>query len=155
MHKYFTIFLIVFLNGCTYLPEIPSISSSLSSFSENLAPKIYKKDIKQGVVIRKNKFDLLKVGMKQDEILELIGSPSITDPFHNQEWEYIHFTTLNNNEIMKYRLTLYFENGLLIKKNIVNQENISSVEKYNIDLSIIEKSPKTEAVAEEPWYFFW
>jgi len=156
MRKYFTIAsLVIFLNACSYLPEIPDISSSISSFSEILTPAIYKKDIKQGSVIRKDKFNLLKLGMNQQEIIEIIGSPSIADPFHNQEWEYIHFSTLSNDEIMNYRLTLIFDKGLLAKINIINKENISIVEDYNIDLSTIKKTDTKRDDNIKPWYSFW
>jgi len=156
MHKYFTIILLsVYLNACSYLPEMSSVSSSISSFSETLTPTIYKKDIKQGSVIRKDKFDLIKIGMKQQEIMELIGSPSISDPFHNQEWEYIHFSKLGNDEIISYRVTLLFNNDLLTKINITNKENISSVENNNIDLSIIKEPENKGNDNEKPWYSFW
>ena len=57
----------------------------------------------------------LQLGMSKTAVMNLIGSPSIIDPFHQYQWDYIHHSTLNGEQVMHYRLRLIFDEDVLTK----------------------------------------
>ena len=74
---------------------------------------IYKPNIMQGSVLEIEAVEKLQLGMSKSAVMNLIGSPSIIDPFHQYQWDYIHHSTLNGEQVMHYRLRLIFdEDGL-------------------------------------------
>lgn len=62
--------------------------------------------------------------MTKRQVQDTIGQPSVIDPFHNNQWDYIHYTTLGSGEIINYRLILTFADG---KLSNINTNGISSL----------------------------
>jgi outer membrane protein assembly factor BamE len=63
------------LGACTYKP----------SFINE-----YKIDIQQGNVLSQEMVAQLKPGQTRDQVRFLLGSPMITDIFHQQRWDYVY-----------------------------------------------------------------
>lgn len=110
-------FSLPFISACSVsmpeMPEMPDIKMpdlSMPSFS---LPTLYKDDINQGAVLERFKINQLKPGMSKAQVQELIGSPSVVDPFHNNEWLYINHSILHEKDDIKYQLTLVFEGDTL------------------------------------------
>jgi len=156
MYKLSAVFLsLFFLQSCYSLPKFPGFSESLSNLSEAITPEVYKRSTIQGSVIRKEKFDLIKVGMTKKEITSIIGSPSINDPFHSNQWNYFHHSKLSDNSILNFRITLLFDNQKLQRIVTKNIENISKVEEYNLDLELLSERKETLDNKKNLWYKFW
>jgi len=158
MKKILSLVSFLSLSSCTLIPDsikLPDFSESISQFSETIAPYIYKTDLKQGSVIRVDKFDLLKTGMTQEEVLKTIGSPSINDKFHKNQWEYIHHSFLKNDEILSLRITLYFEKEILSRIDLKNAEDLSRIEKNNINFENISPEDNQDEPPKDDWYKFW
>jgi outer membrane protein assembly factor BamE len=49
---------------------------------------LYKQPIYQGNLLEKSSVDQLQEGMSKQQVLLLLGSPSISDPFHHDRWDY-------------------------------------------------------------------
>lgn len=49
---------------------------------------LYKQPIYQGNLIEKNNADQLAVGQSKQQVMVLLGTPSVADPFHAQRWDY-------------------------------------------------------------------
>lgn len=49
---------------------------------------LYKQPIYQGNLLEKSSVDQLQKGMSKQQVLLLLGSPSISDPFHHDRWDY-------------------------------------------------------------------
>ncbi|HYM85799.1 MAG TPA: outer membrane protein assembly factor BamE, partial [Pseudoxanthomonas sp.] len=49
---------------------------------------LYKQPIYQGNLIEKSNADQLAVGQSKQQVVALLGTPSIADPFHAQRWDY-------------------------------------------------------------------
>jgi outer membrane protein assembly factor BamE len=49
---------------------------------------LYKQPIYQGNLIEKNNADQLAVGQSKKQVMVLLGTPSVADPFHAQRWDY-------------------------------------------------------------------
>lgn len=77
---------------------------------------IYKQPIYQGNLLDKPAVDQLQPGMSKQQVLTLLGTPSIADPFHNQRWDYATSQrTGRTGRVEIKNLTLYFENDALTK----------------------------------------
>lgn len=77
---------------------------------------LYKQPIYQGNLLDKAAVDQLQVGMSKQQVITLIGSPSIADPFHQQRWDYTatqRTKRVGDTEIKN--MTLYFEADALTK----------------------------------------
>jgi len=51
--------------------------------------------------------------MSKSTVMNLIGSPSINDPFHQYQWDYIHHSIINGEKVTHYRLRLIFNGDTL------------------------------------------
>ncbi|WP_242107647.1 outer membrane protein assembly factor BamE [Luteimonas aquatica] len=76
----------------------------------------YRQPIYQGNLLEKSAVDQLQAGMSKQQVITLLGSPSVADPFHNQRWDYTasqRTGRIGRAEVKN--LTLYFENDTLAK----------------------------------------
>jgi outer membrane protein assembly factor BamE len=108
------------LSGCSNsLLKSPETSTfpkfSLPSWLDFSMPSIdiYKPSIMQGSVLEIEAVEKLQLGMSKSTVMNLIGSPSIKDPFHQYQWDYIHHSTLNDEQVIQYRLRLVFDGDVL------------------------------------------
>lgn len=74
---------------------------------------IYKQNIQQGNAIEQEDLDELYIGMNQRQVLFVLGTPSVKDPFRPERWDYVQTFSRRGNEPVKRTVTLYFEDGLL------------------------------------------
>jgi outer membrane protein assembly factor BamE len=136
-------FSLPFLSACTpsmpTLPDLPDVSNMIPDMS---LPTLYKDDVLQGSVLDRFKINQLKVGMSQAQVQKLIGSPSIIDPFHNNQWNYINHSSRHEQDDIHYRLALSFSQGKLTK---IDTSGIKSLP----DLSATEKALEEKRIAEE------
>jgi len=145
---------ILILSSCTSNQYIPDFSNAISNISVVLAPEVYKNDINQGSVLRIKNFQKIKIGMTQNEVINLIGTPSIDDIFHRNQWEYIHHSTLKNDEILSFRITLFFVNGKLVNITKYDDAKLKLIEEKNINLDSLDISDKKLQNSSD-WYKFW
>jgi outer membrane protein assembly factor BamE len=77
---------------------------------------LYKQPIYQGNLIEKSAADQLQAGMSRQQVMTLLGTPSIADPFHHERWDYTasERTGRRGNVEIK-NLTLWFEGDALAK----------------------------------------
>lgn len=157
MKKILLIISFLIISSCSNneIIRIPDLSESISSFAQTISPKVYKTDINQGSVLRTKNFDQVKQGMTKEQVLNLIGSPSVIDIFHKNQWEYIHNSTLANGEILFFRISLKFAEDKITEISIINPENIKIVEEKNLLDSPIPNSEITNVIDDNPWYKFW
>jgi len=77
---------------------------------------LYKQPIYQGNLIEQSAVEQLQVGMDKQQVVSLLGSPSIADPFHHQRWDYAATQRTNRRGHTEVKnLTLWFENDALQK----------------------------------------
>ncbi|SMN00025.1 Outer membrane lipoprotein SmpA, a component of the essential YaeT outer-membrane protein assembly complex [uncultured Candidatus Thioglobus sp.] len=89
-------------------------------------PEFYKTNVEQGSTLRHHTINQLKIGMSKQQVRKLIGSPSIIDPFHNKQWNYINHSTLGSGELIHYQLILSFKED---KLSHINTDGISTLPK--------------------------
>ena len=74
---------------------------------------IYKQNIQQGNAIEQDDLDELYIGMNQRQVLFVLGTPSVKDPFHDDRWDYVQTFSRRGNPMVQRTITLRFEDGLL------------------------------------------
>ena len=76
----------------------------------------YRVPIYQGNLLDKTAVDQLQQGMDKRQVMTLLGTPSIQDPFHQDRWDYVatRRTGRTGPTVVK-NMTLWFENDKLSK----------------------------------------
>ena len=74
---------------------------------------IYTQNIQQGNAIEQDDLDELYIGMNQRQVLFVLGTPSVKDPFHHERWDYVQTFSRRGNPMVQRTITLRFEDGLL------------------------------------------
>lgn len=74
---------------------------------------IYKQNIQQGNAIEQEDLDELYIGMNQRQVLFVLGTPSISDPFQQDRWDYVQTFSRRGGDIVQRTVTLRFEEGVL------------------------------------------
>jgi outer membrane protein assembly factor BamE len=77
---------------------------------------LYRQPIYQGNLLDKAAVDQLQPGMDKRQVMTLLGTPSIRDPFHQDRWDYTatRRTGRTGATVVK-NMTLYFENDALAR----------------------------------------
>lgn len=77
---------------------------------------LYKQPIYQGNLIEQSAVEQLQEGMDKQQVVTLLGTPSITDPFHHQRWDYTSTQRTDRRGTTEVKnLTLWFENDSLTR----------------------------------------
>ena len=71
-------------------------------------PGVYTIDIEQGNMIDQAMVDQLRPNMTKRQVLYIMGSPMLTDTFHEQRWDYLYSDQPGGGDRMQKRLSLYF-----------------------------------------------
>jgi len=74
---------------------------------------IYKQNIQQGNAIEQDDLDELYIGMNQRQVLFVLGTPSVKDPFHQERWDYVQTFSRRGGPMVERTVTLKFENDTL------------------------------------------
>lgn len=84
------------LSACTYKPAF---------INE------YKIDVQQGNVLTQEMVAQLKPGQTREQVRFLLGSPMVTDVFHQQRWDYVYRLQVGKTgEVEMRRLAVFFDN---------------------------------------------
>jgi len=82
---------------------------------------IYKQNIQQGNALEQDDLDELYIGMNQRQVLFVLGTPSVRDPFHNERWDYVQTFSRRGGTMVQRTVTLLFDDGAL--SEIIGLEN--------------------------------
>lgn len=77
--------------------------------------QVYKMDIQQGNILDEDKVKDLRLGMSENEVRFLLGSPMLVDIFHQNRWDYIYYNKPGKGEPVERRISLFFEAGRLAR----------------------------------------
>ncbi len=77
---------------------------------------LYRQPIFQGNLLEKTAVDQLQAGMDRQQVMALLGTPSVRDPFHHDRWDYVASQRIGRtgDPVVK-TMTLWFENGQLAR----------------------------------------
>lgn len=89
-----------------------------SACSSSWVPGIlrpYRPDVQQGNVVTKDMVDQLRPGMTRDQVRFLLGTPMLTDIFHQDRWDYPYYLRRRTGETQIRKLSVFFEEGKLAR----------------------------------------
>ncbi len=72
-------------------------------------PGVYKIDVPQGNVITQAMIDQLRPGMTRSQVRFVMGSPLVTDTFHQDRWDYIYSLQGGDGSYVRKQMTLHFD----------------------------------------------
>ena len=75
---------------------------------------VYQVDVQQGNVIDQELINGLERGMSKTQVRDALGTPLLVDPFHPQQWLYVH-TFLQEEGYTQRNLVLHFEGDALAR----------------------------------------
>ena len=75
---------------------------------------MYRQPIYQGNLLEKSAVDQLQAGMDQRQVMTLLGTPSIRDPFHQDRWDDAASQRLGRTGQPEVKsLTVFFQDGVV------------------------------------------
>lgn len=75
---------------------------------------LYKAEIQQGNVVTPEMLDNLKLGMTKRQVVFLLGTPLITDPFHAQRWDYFYSLGKAGGKPERRHFTVHFKDDTVV-----------------------------------------
>lgn len=91
---------------------------SLSACGSGLGfPGVYKIGISQGNIITQEMIDQLRPGMTKRQVMFVMGTPLVRDPFNQDRWDYVYNYQPGGGERGQERVTVLFENDELVSFN--------------------------------------
>lgn len=77
---------------------------------------VYRMEIQQGNYVTQEMVSQLQPGMTRDQVRFVLGTPLLTDIFHENRWDYIYRRTRSGGrEVDERRLSIFFENDKLVR----------------------------------------
>lgn len=73
----------------------------------------HKIDIQQGNAVSLETLDKVKPGMDRDQVRFIMGTPLLTDPFHQDRWDYYYSMRKGRKPLDRYGATFYFTGNTL------------------------------------------
>ena len=90
-------FVIFSLSGCSFLYD---------TF-------VYQIDVTQGNYLEDEKLDQVEIGMNQEQVIFILGSPMLIDQFDSSQWYYIRYIKPGGKKVQQQQVVLTFDNKLL------------------------------------------
>ncbi len=158
--------LLALLGGCSLMPNwgsLPSITGE--KVLGVLTP--YRVEVVQGNVLTKEMVARVKPGMPKAQVRDLLGSPLLTDIFHDNRWDYAFSIRRQGAPAQARHVIAWFEGEQLKALDVpedlpAENEFIASINTFKpkrgtpkLELSEAERKalpipPKPEATAVEP-----
>lgn len=76
---------------------------------------IYRPDVQQGNLLIGKNVSELKPGLTKQQVVALLGTPSLISPFNQNQWNYVATLQRRGGALNERTLTLYFDNDTLVR----------------------------------------
>ena len=76
---------------------------------------IYRPDVQQGNLLIGKNVGELKPGLTKQQVVALLGTPSLISPFNQNQWNYVATLQRRGGALKERALTLYFDNDTLVR----------------------------------------
>jgi outer membrane protein assembly factor BamE len=97
-----------------FAPLLASVTLISCTTILNNLPGVYTLDIQQGNIVDQAMIDQLRPNMTKRQVLYIMGSPMLTDPFHEKRWDYIYSNEPGGEPRQQKRISLIFDNDHII-----------------------------------------
>lgn len=107
--------------------------------------KPYRPDIQQGNIINNSDLREIRYGMSKQEVLFILGTPMVIDPFNEQRWDYYYSNRNHRKSQTSQRLiTALFDGDKLVK--LEGDADLSNVQ--NLEPSTEDKQHGGTVITE-------
>ena len=124
----------------------PAAFALLSVFLVAGCNVVYKQNIQQGNVLDNEDIEQLEIGLTKRQVLVLLGSPAVENPFHANRWDYVNSFALRGGDPELRHLTVEFENDAVTNFYGSYLDGIEDIER----LSEVIEEEETELPPEQP-----
>ena len=74
----------------------------------------YRIEIQQGNYVTQEMVAQLKPGLTRDQVRYVMGTPLVSDIFHEERWDYVFLRQrANSSDVERRRIAVFFEDGKL------------------------------------------
>jgi outer membrane protein assembly factor BamE len=92
----------------TLILALPLLTAACSFFTP------YRMEIQQGNYVTQEMATQLKPGLTRDQVRFLMGTPLVSDIFHEDRWDYVFVRQrANSTDVEQRRIAVFFEDGKL------------------------------------------
>ncbi|PKF60353.1 outer membrane protein assembly factor BamE [Psychromonas sp. psych-6C06] len=91
------------------------LTFSLSGCSFLYDTFVYQIDVTQGNYIEEEKISQLEIGMSQEQVIFILGSPMLIDQFDSSKWYYIRYIKPGGEDIQQEQILLVFSKNVLMR----------------------------------------
>lgn len=97
--------------ACALVTGCGSFDSATHSIANAITP--YKVEIVQGNFVSREQVQALKPGMSRLQVRDILGTPLVTDAFHQDRWDYVF--TINRQGVppQEHHLAVFFKGDVL------------------------------------------
>lgn len=75
---------------------------------------VYRQAISQGNLIEQEDLDQVETGMTRNQVRFLLGTPMVTDPFHQDRWDYVYYLKVGRKDAtFKRWISIFFEDDVV------------------------------------------
>ena len=100
-------------------PDSPGYPTQCARPSRSFSPHgcgiIYRQPVFQGNLLETRSVEQLQVGLSRAQVFSLLGSPPVSDPFHQSRWDYVATERRRTGDTEIKNLTLWFEGDSLAR----------------------------------------
>jgi len=96
------------------LPILTSLLLACGNIGNMDFPGVYKISIPQGNIITQEMVDQLRPGMTKRQVIFVMGTPLVRDPFHQDRWDYVYNFQPGGGVRGQERLSVFFVEDALI-----------------------------------------
>lgn len=79
------------------------------------ACSIYRLGARQGNEVTAEKLVELEDALTREQVIEIMGTPLVNDPFRDNRWDYVYYYSKHGTETQKRHITVFF-NGELVDR---------------------------------------
>ncbi|MCD8339567.1 MAG: outer membrane protein assembly factor BamE [Burkholderiales bacterium] len=81
----------------------------------------YRPDVHQGNVVTSEMTEALREGMTKNQVIFLLGSPTLRSTFHENEWDYIYYLNPRIGKVQIRKLQIIFDEDGRVGKIIADE----------------------------------
>jgi len=99
-----------------FLIGLAALTATLGACSSSYVPNMlrpYRPDVQQGNIVTKDMVEQLRPGMTRDQVRFLLGTPMLTDIFHQDRWDYTYYLRRKSGDPQIRKLSIMFADGKL------------------------------------------
>jgi len=103
------------ISKTSLLMLIAAMQVSCANIGSMDFPGVYKVSIPQGNIITQEMVDQLRPGMTKRQVIFVMGTPLVRDPYHQDRWDYVYNFQPGGGQRGQERLAVFFVDDALVR----------------------------------------